>query len=453
MRTFEVKRRELRGRWDPASVLYQRKNIRAEYQFCPLGNLLLSRPQYGLSVSGIDRESTEQVRLIRITDINQQGDLSSDLGKTCDVKLDAFLLKDGDVLIARSGNTVGKSFLYRKKVVGYDCTFASYLIRLRFDTTKVIPEYFLVYTFLQPYHEWVESTRRAAAQPNINSIEIMKMPFCLPPLDIQKRICQAYHKADKQRKDHLKRTSLFLGSIDDTFCHYTGIKITSSTAIRSGIVSLRDVSGKMYSPHLSLLQSVWRSEKYPNARFLEHVQIKGRITIPLDDEDEVSFIPMEDVNQEYGTYEGDKTDKVMNNKGYMTFKEGDLLWARISPCMQNGKSMIAKGLKNGYGYGSTEFFVMETDKTIRLEYLLAFMRLKAVRNTATIYLTGAAGQQRVDGSFFKQITIPVLPLDKQDAIVEKVRQKQGQSIEERRKSEIVMNSFLESTESVLGVEI
>ena len=452
MRDFVANRRELRGRWDPASVLYQRKSIRAEYQYCPLGSLLLSRPQYGLSVSGVERETTDQVRLIRITDINQQGDLSSELGKTCDVQSDSFLLNDGDILIARSGNTVGKTYLYCKEEVGYECTFASYLIRLQLDTTKVIPEYFLVYSFLQPYRDWITSTQRAAAQPNINSAEIMEMPFCLPPLDIQKSICQAYLKTDKQRREHLKKASLLLDSIDSTFCQYSGIRITKSTKIRSGKVSLREVTGRMFSPLLSLSRSAWHSELYPNARFLEHVQIKSRITIPLNDEAEVSFIPMEDINQDYGTYEGDKTAKVINNKGYMTFKEGDLLWARISPCMQNGKSMIAKGLKNGYGYGSTEFLVMEADEVIRTEYLLGFMRLKVVRDIATCYFSGAAGQQRVDNSFFKQITIPVLPLDKQVVIVEKVRRQLRQSIAERRKAENVMVSFWVSIATKLKLD-
>lgn len=452
MRNFVVDRRELHDRWDPISVLYQRKDIGARYQYCPLGSLLLSRPQYGLSMSGIERVSTDQVRLLRITDINQYGDLSVDIGKTCDMQLDSFLLEDGDILLARSGNTVGKSFLYRKEKVGYKCTFASYLIRLKLDATKVIPEFFLVYTFLQPYREWIEATQRAAAQPNINSTEIMKMPFCLPPLDVQKRICQAFFKADEQRKSHLRRASYLLDSIDDVFCQDSGIRITSSSAIRSGKVSLREITGRMYSPYLSLSQEVWHSEIYPNAQFLEHVQIKGRITIPLKDDAEVSFIPMEDVNQNYGKYQGDKTNKVMNSKGYMTFKEGDLLWARISPCMQNGKSMIAKGLMNGYGYGSTEFLVLEPDESIRTGYLLAFMRLKAVRSTATFYFSGAAGQQRVDTSFFKQITIPVLPLYEQDSIVGKVQKILSQSIVERREADVVMNSFLKSIMTTLSFE-
>lgn len=452
MRVFVADRRELRGRWDPASVLYQRKNTRAEYQYCPLGSLLLSRPQYGLSVSGAERESADQVRLIRITDINQYGDLSTELGKTCDMKLDSFLLKDGDILIARSGNTVGKAFLYRKENVGYECTFASYLIRLQLDTTRIIPEFFLVYTFLQPYRDWISSTQRAAAQPNINSAEIMEMPFSLPPIDVQNNICQAYLNADKQRKDFQKKASLLLDSIDTTFCQYSGIRIAMSTSVRSGEISLREVAGRMFSPHLALSQSMWHSELYPNARFLEHVQIKGRVMIPLNDDAEVTYIPMEDVNQDYGIYEGDKTDKVLNSKGYMTFKEGDLLWARISPCMQNGKSMIAKGLKNGYGYGSTEFLVMEADKAIRTEYLLGFMRLKVVRDFATFYFSGAAGQQRVDNSFFKQITIPLLPLDKQDDIVEKVRQSLRQSIAARREAENTMDSFLVTTTAELRLE-
>ena len=451
MRNFVVDRREIRDRWDPLSVLYHRQSLGSKYQCYTLGNLLLSRPQYGLSISGTERKTSDQLRLIRITDIGQYGELSAELGKTCDAPIGSCLLEDGDILIARSGNTVGKTFLYRKEIVGYECTFASYLIRLKLDTTKIIPEYFLVYTFLRPYKEWIEATQRAIAQPNINSAEIMKMLICLPPIEVQKQICQAYVQVEKRRIAHQTESSLLLKSIDSEFCKESGIKILPSNTVRSRMVLMREITGRMYSPHLILSQAGWHSEKYPNAFLLEHVQVCRRITIPLSDDTEVSYIPMEDIDQNYGTYEGSRTGRVKNSRGYMTFKEGDLLWARISPCMQNGKSMIAEGLKNGYGYGSTEFLVMESDETLHIKYLLAFLRLKIVREAASFYFSGAAGQQRVDNVFFSQITIPILPREKQNALVEQLQKKQKQSIAERNEAENVIRAFLLETMHTLGL--
>ena len=78
----------------------------------------------------------------------------------------------------------------------------------------------------------------------------------------------------------------------------------------------------------------------------------------LDKNLEMSFIPMPCISDEYG--EVIKLEAGVNekSKGYTRFQEGDLIWAKITPCMQNGKSAILKGLKNGYGYGSTEFYAI-----------------------------------------------------------------------------------------------
>lgn len=103
--------------------------------------------------------------------------------------------------------------------------------------------------------------------------------------------------------------------------------------------------------------------------------------------------------------------KIALSRGYTRFQEEDVLFAKITPCMQNGKCAIAKGLRNGFGYGSTEYHVLRCDKTKVLpDYLHALLRTKKLRQKAQIYFTGSAGQQRVGKEFLEGLTLPEIPI-------------------------------------------
>jgi type I restriction enzyme S subunit len=106
------------------------------------------------------------------------------------------------------------------------------------------------------------------------------------------------------------------------------------------------------------------------------------------------------------------------SKGYTLFRDGDVIFARITPCMQNGKSAVARDLENGVGVGSTEFHVLRPTREINAEYLHVIVRLKSFRADAASHFTGTAGQQRVPRSFFDGKIIQVPPLPEQKRIVE-----------------------------------
>ncbi|MBD2429558.1 restriction endonuclease subunit S [Phormidium sp. FACHB-1136] len=104
--------------------------------------------------------------------------------------------------------------------------------------------------------------------------------------------------------------------------------------------------------------------------------------------------------------------------GYTKFLENDLIWAKITPCMQNGKSAVVSGLVNGIGFGSTEFHIFREKADTDINYIYALLRLKVLRNYATLYFSGSAGHQRVSEDFFKKLIIPKPPLEKQLEIVD-----------------------------------
>ncbi|MBQ2882435.1 MAG: restriction endonuclease subunit S [Alphaproteobacteria bacterium] len=164
-------------------------------------------------------------------------------------------------------------------------------------------------------------------------------------------------------------------------------------------------------------QRVFISSKYKQQTLSKVVRINPTIRKNILDEEDVSFIPMECVSDLDGEVKEKRTCKA-SAKGFTKFEEGDIIWAKITPCMQNGKSAIVRGLTNGIGYGSTEFYVIRVNETVVLpEYVYYLLRMYRVRETAVNHFSGSAGQQRVRKSFLEELSIPVPSLEEQEVMV------------------------------------
>jgi len=141
---------------------------------------------------------------------------------------------------------------------------------------------------------------------------------------------------------------------------------------------------------------------------LDICEINPRSRLSLPDDAVISFVPMADVDEYLGKITGSQTRLYGEvKKGFTPFQNGDVLFAKITPCMQNGKAAIASGLVGGVGFGSTEFHVLRAAKVVTAEYLFALVRLQSFRNHAMSAFTGSAGQQRVPGEFLKQYRLPI----------------------------------------------
>ncbi|WDL70162.1 restriction endonuclease subunit S [Helicobacter winghamensis] len=127
-------------------------------------------------------------------------------------------------------------------------------------------------------------------------------------------------------------------------------------------------------------------------------------------EREVSFLPMEAVKTDGRTFEKFQR-KAKEAQGFTKFADNDLLWAKITPCMQNKKSLVVNGLKNGFGFGSTEFFVLRSkdSRQINIHFILQFLRLDLILQNASETFKGSAGQQRVPKEFLQNLKIPLPP--------------------------------------------
>jgi type I restriction enzyme S subunit len=138
----------------------------------------------------------------------------------------------------------------------------------------------------------------------------------------------------------------------------------------------------------------------------------------VPDDMEVSFVPMATVEVGTGRMDASTTRTYGDvKKGYTFFREGDVLFAKITPCMENGKMAVARGLLNGIGCGSTEFHVLRPRLGVDPHYVYHFVSSARFRAEAAHYMTGAVGQKRVPASFLEQSLIPLPDLDEQRRIV------------------------------------
>ena len=136
----------------------------------------------------------------------------------------------------------------------------------------------------------------------------------------------------------------------------------------------------------------------------------------------ITFLPMQNVSV-YGEldYSIERTIREVW-KGFTYFRDDDVLFAKITPCMENGKGAVARKLKNGIGFGTTEFHVIRPKKEINSIWIYYVLADKKFRSNAEKNMTGSAGQKRVPISFIENYKISIPPIELQNKFADIVEQ-------------------------------
>ena len=283
------------------------------------------------------------------------------------------------------------------------------------------------------------TTNRKYIRPDqlLNEIKIL-----LPKLSEQEKIVANYFKKTKIAETLLKESNNLESEIEHYIFEQLGIveKTTKVFSKKIRIINLSNIERWGVEFNLGSNSSqLLESSKYKNQSLRDLVQINPQTTLPKQSLP-ISFLPMECISDEYGEVLELREKQSIDAKGYTKFQEGDLVWARITPCMQNGKSAIVKNLKNNLGCGSTEYHVIRnTNPEIELEYIYHLLRLKTVLSKAMSHFTGSAGQQRVPKYFLEELLIPVPEYRIQKLIAEKVNSLKLQKKQLKEKAENLKN--------------
>lgn len=428
---FITYRRDINGRLDPAILLYQKKTSNFKYESYPLGSLIIINPQYGANEAGIERKSIEETRYIRITDIDGYGLLKSDLGKTAKIIDIQYILNNNDILFARSGATVGKSYIHKKNSVPYECFFAGYMIRFIFDETKVVPDYIFAYTQLRAYAEWVTSIQRAAGQPNINAEEYKSLQIPLPPIATQNQIVDKMAAAYADKKAMEEKARELLDGADDFLLSELGISLPDETE--------NAISGRIFYPNFSdVFGSRMDGNAYHNNRVNAIKSISSgayetkklgnlcsfRKSIVSESSDDIPYIGLENIESDTGFYTPSKTK--VDFSSAVSFELGFVLFPKLRPYLN--KVYYAEF----DGVCSTEFHVLDVPE-LNNEYLSNFLRSQIVVRQ-TIQLMSGNTLPRLQTEDIRSLLVPIPPLDKQKKIVEKIDSIRSQAKQIRKEA-------------------
>lgn len=445
---FIVKRSEIEGRLDPKMALYNQESHSTLYHKIQLKKLLLKAPQYGASESGVTRKSYQEPRYIRITDIDSNGIVNSkELGATANNIEDKYILNDGDILFARSGATVGKTYLHKTKP--YMCFYAGYLIRFVVNTSLILPEYLFVYTQLPIYKKWIAAIQRPSAQPNINAEEYQSLEIPLPNLDIQHYICNIIKNGylTKQKKE--AEAQKLLDSIDGYILNELGITMPKSDLNlkeRIFFCNFKQATGGRLDPKFN---NQWQKLKslqcnYPKVTLADVVFNSGQYganETAIDyKEGDTRYIRITDIDDLGCLKENNKVTCKNIEQNYMLHKN-DLLFARSGSV---GKCYIHKRISEPAIFAGYLIRFIINAAIINPDYLFYYCNCSLYKYWVDT-IQRPAVQANINSEEFRQIIIPLPPMAKQQEIADHITalrhqaaqlQQEGKEALEKAKQEV-----------------
>ena len=172
----------------------------------------------------------------------------------------------------------------------------------------------------------------------------------------------------------------------------------------------------------------------------------------LFDESQVSFIPMPNVQEKNNCVQYDLVKYEAVKKGFTVFQKGDLIWAKITPCMQNGKSCVVSEMPTEIGFGSTEFHVIRkrTDE-IYMPFIWAIFSNDDVLKAAQAVFSGSAGQQRVAASFLERFPAVLPKYEKQVEMVKNLEEKLQELNHKRQDADRLLYEIDELVRKAIGI--
>lgn len=225
-------------------------------------------------------------------------------------------------------------------------------------------------------------------------------------------------------------------------------------AVKRGSVESKEIyCNPLYPYYLALIEK-YRKSPFANGVMNDYIMVNPKTDVSmLSDDSSVSFVPMTNVQEKNNTVTFDQVPYGLVKKGFTVFQRGDMLWAKITPCMQNGKSCITDKMPTDIGFGSTEFHVIrKRSNNVYMPFVWSIFANENVLLAAQATFSGTAGQQRVSASFIEQFPAVIPNYEAQIHLVNELEAKLEAKKEKERQAVQFLNSMSEYIHSALSIE-
>lgn len=327
----------------------------------------------------------------------------------------------------------------------------------KINLNKINLEYLQILFRIPKFNEYMDNSVTGSTNRKYLTFDqiLNDVQVPLPDLDTQNQLVNQYNKNLAKAEKAENQANEFEKSIESYLLNELGIDAPKPVERKHGLQFIRLKELSRWGVEFSTIdiENPLYSNKYPTVNFVDYTLINPKIDFTnLDKNDEITFIPMEVISDEYGQLKEYRTTKIADAKGYTKIGEGDLIWAKINPCMQNGKSAIVKNLTNGFACGSTEFHVFRLQgNSFSLDFIYNLLRSEYLKSVAQKHFTGSAGQQRVPSNFFKNLQIPIPPKEIQTQIVNHITTQKEQIKNLRQQAEKLRKQAKENFEKEIFV--
>ena len=294
-------------------------------------------------------------------------------------------LQKNDIFICMSSGS--KEHIGKVAFIDQDTKYyaGGFMGIIRVNMQRCLPKF--LYYYLNYSMKFREEIKLLTQGANINNISstINSIEIPLPPIDVQERI---------------------ITELDGYQQVVNGARLVLSN----------------YRPKLSCSTATYKTLDEIATFRPSKDEIKA---LPADTD--VSFVPMASLNTFDASFEAVETRKLTDvSSGFTYFRNNDILLAKITPCFENGKAGIAHNLKNGIGFGSTEYIVIRADESVVYpEWIFYYINTREFIDGGKPFMTGTAGQQRIDINYVKQYQIPVPSLEEQKMLLDEIHRERA----------------------------
>jgi len=327
-----------------------------------------------------------------------------------------WLLQKGDILISHinSEKHLGKSAIFLDNDI--NIIHGMNLLCIRAIDNIVFPEYLQLFFKTNQYKKQIKKImKKSVNQASFSVNDFKEILITLPELDIQEKIIKKVKVLEfflENCKLKLKLLSELNKSLFTTMFGDPFSKVINKEEEKSFLKDITIIN--------------------PSKKEIE--EIKSNL--------EISFITMADISED-GRINVDNIKKLEDVKNNFTFfKENDVLFAKITPCMENGKGGVAKSLKNNIGFGTTEIHVLRPISNItNSQWIYHLTKLPLFRKDAEIHMTGSAGQKRVPTTYLANFKIKVPPIELQNKFAERIEKIEKLKFEIKKSIETSQNLY------------
>ena len=323
--------------------------------------------------------SEDKVRYLRITDIDDYGNLlENDKKSVSSPEIEKYILKEGDIVFARTGNSTGRTYYHEEK--NGELAFAGFLIKFSLDKSKVNPKYLKYFTISKPYKQWVDNLSNGSTRGNINAKTFADCPIILP---------------SREQQDYLVRV---LSSLED--------KIQINNQINQELEAMAKILYDYWFVQFDFPDQNGKPYKSSGGKMVYHPELKREIPEGWEVEKLDSLLkigkettnPMKFPNEEFkyysipefdttGTYSLERGESIKSNK--FKVEKNDLLVSKLNPWFNR----VIYNLEEN-AISSTEFIVWKTFNRFEKNFLYQVATGKEFIEYCTRFATGTSNSHK-----------------------------------------------------------